>query len=176
MDTSNRNHIERSRWMEWLITGLRQKKYPLIWIHYENPLLLHALAHNSIAFSLQYYLTAFQMLIVIAMPEMFQQCLQEREVERVLYMKTCDAIVSKCLWWLTMNGEALKFVYWNWLMMSTRAKLIRRIFFLEAGLSNLQMNQEKMFENTQSILIWIFDVCTNIFQQKSTCIWISGDL
>ena len=25
------------------------------------------------------------MLIVIAMPEMFQQCLQEREVERVLY-------------------------------------------------------------------------------------------
>ena len=39
VDTSNRNHIERSRWMKWLITGLRQKKYPLIWIHYESPLL-----------------------------------------------------------------------------------------------------------------------------------------
>ena len=39
MDTSNRNHIERSRWMKWLNTGLRQKKYPLIWIHYESPLL-----------------------------------------------------------------------------------------------------------------------------------------
>ena len=38
VDTSNRNHIERSRWMKWLITGLRQKKYPLIWIHYESPL------------------------------------------------------------------------------------------------------------------------------------------
>ena len=35
VDTSNRNHIERSRWMKWLITGLRQEKYPLIWIHYE---------------------------------------------------------------------------------------------------------------------------------------------
>ena len=39
VDTSNRNHIERSRWMKWLITGLRQKKYPLIWIHYGSPLL-----------------------------------------------------------------------------------------------------------------------------------------
>ena len=39
VDTSNRTHIERSRWMKWLITGLRQKKYPLIWIHYESPLL-----------------------------------------------------------------------------------------------------------------------------------------
>ena len=40
----------------------------------------------ALHFSIQYYLTAFQMLIlVIAMPEMFQQCLQEREVERVLY-------------------------------------------------------------------------------------------
>ena len=39
VDTSSRNHIERSRWMKWLITGLRQKKYPLIWIHYESPLL-----------------------------------------------------------------------------------------------------------------------------------------
>ena len=29
VDTSNRNHIERSRWMKWLITGLRQKKYNL---------------------------------------------------------------------------------------------------------------------------------------------------
>ena len=38
VDTSNRNHIERSRWMKWLITGLRQKKYPLIWIHYESRL------------------------------------------------------------------------------------------------------------------------------------------
>ena len=38
VDTSNRNHIERSRWMKWLITWLRQKKYPLIWIHYESPL------------------------------------------------------------------------------------------------------------------------------------------
>ena len=46
---------------------------------------VHALAHNSIAFSIQYYLTASQMLIVIAMPEMFQQCLHERELERVLY-------------------------------------------------------------------------------------------
>ena len=32
VDTSNSNHIERSRWMKWLIAGLRQKKYPLIWI------------------------------------------------------------------------------------------------------------------------------------------------
>ena len=40
VDTSNRNHIERSRWMEWLITGLRQKKYPLIWIHYESGLFM----------------------------------------------------------------------------------------------------------------------------------------
>ena len=38
VDISNRKHIERSRWMKWLITGLRQKKYPLIWIHYESPL------------------------------------------------------------------------------------------------------------------------------------------
>ena len=30
VDTSNRTHIERSRWMKWLITGLRQKKYPLV--------------------------------------------------------------------------------------------------------------------------------------------------
>ena len=37
------------------------------------------------------------MLIVIAMSEMFQQCLQERKDERVLY-ETCDEIVSKCLW------------------------------------------------------------------------------
>ena len=41
VDTSNRNHIERSRWMKWLITGLRQKKYPLVWIHYESGLLVH---------------------------------------------------------------------------------------------------------------------------------------
>ena len=40
VDTSNKNHIERSRWMKWWITGLRQKKYPLIWIHYESPLLV----------------------------------------------------------------------------------------------------------------------------------------
>ena len=39
----------------------------------------------SLHFSIQYYLTAFQMLIVIAMPEMLQQCLQEKEVERVVY-------------------------------------------------------------------------------------------
>ena len=26
--------------MKWLITGLRQKKYPFIWIHYESPLLV----------------------------------------------------------------------------------------------------------------------------------------
>ena len=39
VDTSNRNHIERRRWMKWLITGLRQKKYPLIWLHYESGLL-----------------------------------------------------------------------------------------------------------------------------------------
>ena len=39
----------------------------------------------ALHFSIQYYLTAFQMLIVIAMPEIFQQCLHEREVERVLY-------------------------------------------------------------------------------------------
>ena len=38
VDTSNRNLIERSRWMKWLITGLRQKKYPLIWMHYESGL------------------------------------------------------------------------------------------------------------------------------------------
>ena len=43
VDTSIRNHIERSRWMKWLITGLRQKKYPLIWIHYESPLLAKSL-------------------------------------------------------------------------------------------------------------------------------------
>ena len=57
-------------------------------------------------------------------------------------MKASDAIVSKCLWWLTMNGKAHNFVYWNWLMMSSRAKRIRRIF-LEAGLSSVQINQEK---------------------------------
>ena len=39
----------------------------------------------ALHFSIQYYLTAFQMLIVIDMPEMFKQCLHEREVERVLY-------------------------------------------------------------------------------------------
>ena len=33
----------------------------------------------ALHFSIQYYLTAFQMLIDIAMPEMFQQCLHERE-------------------------------------------------------------------------------------------------
>ena len=45
----------------------------------------------SIAFfnTILYLITAFQMLIVIAMPEMFQQCLQEREVERVLYETLC---------------------------------------------------------------------------------------
>ena len=41
VDTSNRNYIERSRWMKWLITGLRQKKYPLIWIHIYESGLLH---------------------------------------------------------------------------------------------------------------------------------------
>ena len=32
--TIKRNHIERSRWTKWkwLITGLRLKKYPLMWI------------------------------------------------------------------------------------------------------------------------------------------------
>ena len=39
----------------------------------------------ALHFSIQYHLTAFQMLIGIAMPEMLQQCLQERAVERVLY-------------------------------------------------------------------------------------------
>ena len=82
---------------------------------------------RALHFSIQYYLKPFQMLIIIAMPEMFQQCLQEREVERVLN-ETCDAIVSKCLWWLTINGKAHNFVYWNWLMMSSRAKMIRMIF------------------------------------------------
>ena len=38
-----------------------------------------------IAFFIQFYLTAFQMLIVITLSETFQQCLQEREDERVLY-------------------------------------------------------------------------------------------
>ena len=32
VDTSNRNHLKEAG-------GLRQKKYPLIWIHYEHPLL-----------------------------------------------------------------------------------------------------------------------------------------
>ena len=48
---------------------------------------MHDLAHNSITFLKQYYLTTFQMLIVIVMSEMFQQCLyiQERNDKRVLY-------------------------------------------------------------------------------------------
>ena len=45
-------------------------------------------------------------------------------------------------------------------------------FFLEAGLSNVQINQGKMFKNIRSIFIWnswiICDVYLNIFQQKST--------
>ena len=45
VDTSNRNHIERSRWMKWLSTGPRQKKYPFIWIHYESGLLLQFSFH-----------------------------------------------------------------------------------------------------------------------------------
>ena len=48
-------------------------------------LLVHALADNTIAYFIQYYLTTFQMLIVIVMSEMFQQCLQEQKGERVLY-------------------------------------------------------------------------------------------
>ena len=54
---------------------------------------MHLLTIASLFFLLkQYYLTAFQMLIVIAMSEMFQQCLQERKDEKVLQcMKTCDA-------------------------------------------------------------------------------------
>ena len=38
VDTSNRNHIERSRWIKWLVNRLQQKKYPLIWIHYKSGL------------------------------------------------------------------------------------------------------------------------------------------
>ena len=48
------------------------------------------------------------MLIVIAMSEMFQQCLQEKKDERVLYENLWCIIVSKCLhvvidneWWGT---------------------------------------------------------------------------
>ena len=48
VDTSKRNHIERSRWMKWLITGLRQKKCPLIWIHYESPLFKVELSSHPI--------------------------------------------------------------------------------------------------------------------------------
>ena len=76
-------------------------------------LLLHALAHDSIALL---YNTTFHLLIAI-ISEMFQQCLQERNG-----MKTCDAIVTKCLWWLTLNGKAHNFVFCNWLVMSSIRK------------------------------------------------------
>ena len=67
----------------------------------------------ALHFSIQYYLTGFQMLIVIAMSEMFQQCLQEREVERVLYIwkPVMQLWASACMWWLTMNGKAHNFIY-----------------------------------------------------------------
>ena len=72
----------------------------------------------ALHFSIQYYLTAFQMLIVIAMPEMFQQCLQERDVERVLHENlwcNCEQVP------VVIDNELVKkkahnFVCWNWLM------------------------------------------------------------
>ena len=45
-----------------------------------------------------------------------------------------------------MNGKAHSFVFCNWLVMSSMEKMIRRIF-LEAGLSNLQKNQEIMLKS-----------------------------
>ena len=50
VDTSNRNHIERSRWMKWLITWFRQKNYALIWIHYESGLVLETSLEKNAAY------------------------------------------------------------------------------------------------------------------------------
>ena len=46
---------------------------------------MHLLTIASHKKQQQYYLTAFQMLIVIATSKMFQQCLQDRKDERILY-------------------------------------------------------------------------------------------
>ena len=94
-------------------------------------------------------------------------------------MKTCDAIVSKCLWWLTMNGKAHKLCLLK-LADDVISGKEDQEDFLEAGLSSVQINQGEKIKNPQSISIWnswrIWDVYTNMFQQKSTCICISEDL
>ena len=108
---------------------------------------IHALAHNSIAFFKYNTIPhTFQNVIIIAMSEMFLQCLQEREDERVLYENLhVDAIVSKCLWRLTMNGKAHNFVFCNWLMMSSPDKMIGRIFWRRSLAMSTTKNQGKMF-------------------------------
>ena len=90
---------------------------------------------------LQFYLTAFQMLIVIAMSGNVPAMPTGREDERVLY----DAIVSKCLWWSTMNSKAHNFVFCNWLMMSSQEKKWSGGYFGGGGLAMSQQIQGKNY-------------------------------
>ena len=71
------------------------------------------------------------MLIVIGMSEMFQQCLQERK--RVLY----ENLWCNCEQVPVVIGKAHNIVFCNWLVMSSKEKMIMRIF-MEVGLSNVQ--------------------------------------
>ena len=92
--------------------------------------LLHALAHNSIAF----FNTILPHSLSLANRHCYARNIPAMPTGKggwkgIVWKPECDAIVSKCLWWLTMNGKAHNFVYWNWLMMSSRAKMIRMIFW-----------------------------------------------
>ena len=83
------------------------------------------------------------MLIVIVMSEMFQQCLQERNGKRALYKKPMMQLwASACGDWHWMVLKAHNFVFCNWLVMSSKEKMIRRIFF-EAGFSNVPTIKKK---------------------------------
>ena len=107
---------------------------------------------------------------------MFQQCLQERKDERVLYKNLwchCKQVP------LVINNEwegTLSFVIGWWCHLQKRWS---GGFFRRQGLA-MSKKSGKMFKSIQSIFIWnswrFCDVYTNIFQQKSTCICITGDL
>ena len=89
-------------------------------------------------------------------------------------MKTGDAIVRTCLWWLTLNGKAHNFVFCIWLVMSSKKNMIRKIFFFVAGLSNVQKIRGKILKNIWNIFIWnswrICDVYTIYFNRSQHAI------
>ena len=85
-------------------------------------------------------------------------------------MKACDAIMSKCLWWLAMNGEAHNFVYWNWLMMSSRAKRIgRRVMCLHR--SSVLFAKLRLMHKTLEIQMHV-DFCWSVVMYTPHIAWL----